>query len=398
MKRSFAGFTGALVSLIGLIARPQTADACSYPADSITVRDTPVGGLVVIDTVCVFGDCFEGELPTELTVIDTTDGVMVPGEIAHTAGSIDNGAMIAWRPTAPLIEGHTYEVLWQPETAQSFAELDLEFSALPSVTWSPEDIRVEASVEVLEEATETIRCDTVNYIDCGSASPGDIDPRQIATNVTQQVALIVAIDTIHAPDHAYGNYLVTMALWGDGEAQPEQVAMNDFTYGSIGGSKVFEHALDSYCYRVEITSLLDESSMAVTEDCIAHDLGELTSAPVGDERIASQLGSCVSAPEGYLDLWCGSRAAYCEELDTSSGMMEQGCDTLEDACAEMEPDDVGEGDDDSGMSPEPGLNGGCSATQAGGPDGAGSWIVLLVGALWVRKTARKRGSTMWSSL
>lgn len=90
--------------------------------------------------------------------------------------------------------------------------------------------------------------------------------------------------------------------------------------------------------------------MAVTEDCVEHDLGELMSALVSDERIASQLGSCVS-------------------------------------------DD---GNDE--MTPESGLNGGCGCAAVQ-PAARGGWCaMLLVGALWVLRTGRKRAPALRGSL
>jgi len=93
------------LSLFGSFARPNAADACSYPPDSITVRDTPINGVVILDVVCVFGSCFEGELPTQLPVMDKTSGEMVDGEIVHSIGTLNGNALIAWRRL--LYRGHS---------------------------------------------------------------------------------------------------------------------------------------------------------------------------------------------------------------------------------------------------------------------------------------------------
>jgi hypothetical protein len=408
-----------MVGLAGHAARPGSAEACSVAPDSITIRDTPANGVVVVDVGCSFGNCFEGELPDELPVMDKTTGEMVNGSIVLTNGSIDGVARITWKPESPLVEGHTYELLWQPAASQAFAEVDYEFSALAAASWTADDIVVTASTWLSEGASKWVTCETANTFDCG---PNEAETYTVHNplDAAQLVGLQAAIDAVASPAGSEGQYVVTAALWAEGEEQPEQVDVPGELYSSISVSEAFDTAFNAYCYRVEVTSLIDDT-LAVTEDCLPHTFGELTVTPLSDAQIATQLGWCAAPPddEGYDDLWCTGRRARCAEA-MMAGWEEPGCKTIEEQCSDvldpmdpfdpndpndpndpkgpndpMDPsdphggDDHGDGDgeeDNEVMGAQPGLEGGCSTTS----DHRGrAWPGLLFATIFLAVRVRR---------
>jgi hypothetical protein len=384
-----------MVALAGHIARPGSAEACSVAPDSITVHDTPVNGVVVIDVGCSFGNCFDSELPDELPVMDKTTGEMVPGSIVYTTGSIDTYARLAWKPDAPLVAGHTYEMMWQPEATLGSAELDYELLALPAATWQVDEIVVDARTWLNEASSEWVACEVSNGGMLCGPNDGETYTVQNGLDTALSVGLQAAIDSAASPAESVGQFLVKAALWGEGEEQPELSDVPGYVYSSISIQENFETAFDAYCYRVEVTSLID-GAVAISEDCLPHTYGELTIAPLSDAEIATQLGWCVAPPDGYDDLWCTGRRPRCEEAARSS-WDEPGCDTLEEQCRDvldpMDPSEPpggdGDGNDDAEaemMNAETGLEGGCSALS---DRRTGAWPGLLFAAIFLAVRARR---------
>jgi len=114
------------------------------------------------------------------------------------------------------------------------------------------------------------------------------------------------------------------AFWAEGEPEP---ALGEGTWPFQAGGLEFDESENTYCYRVELTSLIDDSTEE-RSDCVEHDqLGGTDGWGTGDIMLASQLTQCKAPPAGLEAEWCAGMRVRCREPNPLFG-----CDTVEATC------------------------------------------------------------------
>lgn len=387
MKRVFPTLLALLaIGGVQLAATASPASACSLPAPTITANDAPANGVVLVDVVCGFPPCFEGELPETLDVRDAMTGEAVPGEIVRAAGDLSSGARLAWKPDAQLVAGRSYELMWRPESSvANEADSDFVFEALQAPAWTADDIALSDRLELLTEHTEYIECEELSPVLCGDGN--DID-YAIPTEQRTSVALAVEVDPERMPEGSAGAYVLSAAFWIEGEDEPELEELS--WYPAVDAWHTFEHAASGYCYRVQVTSLVDESS-ATHEGCVEHgELAQPATTAVADAEINTGLRQCKNAPEGYEARWCEARLAACEERDATR--TDADCIEVAAMCEDESPmSDGGMGEPDAGEEPTEEDDGvvdeGCSVSGAQPDAGFLAWAIALL--VWRRRRVRR---------
>jgi hypothetical protein len=341
MQRALIGLAALLGGFAEELARPDAALACSAPTDSISVRDTPANGAVIVDVLCWFGSCFEGALPTELEVVDTTTGLPVPGSVVYSAGSIDDHGLVAFRPDAPLTAGRSYEVMWQPVVTSARAELDYVLEATAEVSDAVGSTTISAALEPrVDDYYETTSCMIEPFHGaCGGAT------HNIGIKTKRYASLEATLDN-NAGELA-NQLLLRTAFWSQGQTPPALVDVPPLlSRGQM--TQRFDVEASAYCYRIEIESLVT-GSISMHEDCLPHgSLGSLDMQEVNEAGRIAQMGICAMPPTGdYLSEWCTARLEQCEA--NVVGWMT--CDDAEAMCADIaEPEPMEPSDS---MDPEP---------------------------------------------
>lgn len=249
------------IALAAVLAPPDLARACSYPTSPhewFKVHPPPANGVLIVDVSCTAPECNADPLMTfPLPVIDLETGELVPGRIVHRRAGV-----IAFKPDTPFVAGRSYALDWQPAVERTGSALT--FTAVQEVPSSASnavfDVALEARSEIVSEP-----CVPLQSLEslCGRPS---------YAIGTQRYLLLQATDVSLPPS---GQTVVSFAAWTDGAEPPDQREYWPWPAPLDGPFEAFSSAADAYCYRLEITSLIDDS-FAVQEDCIAHgDLGEL---------------------------------------------------------------------------------------------------------------------------
>jgi hypothetical protein len=383
-------------------ARPATAAACSVPPDKIVVSDTPANGLVMVGADCYTkSPCFEGELPDVLEVVDFETREPVSGSIERVEGDLETDAKIAWRPDQRLTAGRDYEVLWQPqETASWGAEVDYVFRALPASDWAAQDVVVLSRLELASQDTELIQCEALPSLLCGIESsiyPIGIERRTYPT-------LSVEVDWERVPENSEGQFVLSAAFWAEGDEEPQLQELS-WKHPRLPTNHFFDDTADAYCFRVQVTSLVDDS-VAMHEGCEEHgDLGEPATTAVPDEHIRAHLAQCKDAPTGYEQAWCEVRRVSCDQPGQAPD-----CDAVAAACEDIDeavpdagppPDDDDDDvtpdddddvtpDDDDEDAPKNEADDGCSVGGARSSSDALVWGAAITVLAWRRRRSSAR--------
>jgi hypothetical protein len=216
--------TAGWMTAIGFaLALPAAAKACPVQMNQAFVEDVPANGTVLIDIQCDGASCLEGELPADLGVVDLTAGGDVAGTITSVSIDLDDGDMrIAWRPQAPLVAGHVYELGWQPKLREPMRDFEPSFEALPSAQWKVEAIELNSALRV--------------------------------QSAGKRVTLEVEVDAIGSPE-LYDQYAMRAAFWSSVEEPPVLSSVHERS-----AFREFEARTAAYCYRVELRSLIDDAT------------------------------------------------------------------------------------------------------------------------------------------
>lgn len=370
------------VTILGAVyvaARPAPAAACTLQPDSVVVSDAPADGVVIVTTHCFAQTraCFEGGLPDELEVVDRITREPVPGAVVRVEGSLAADGKIAWRPDAPLTPRRQYEVTWQP-TAPSFALLDYVFDVLPEASWDASDIVMTSRLEMLTEEQEHVSCTLNGPSTCGSGSQAATF--HIATKLRTYPALAIEVDATRSPQSSAEQLVLSAAFWVEGEDEP---ALQELPWlNGVDAWHEFAEAAESYCYRVQVKSLIDDS-LAMHEGCEEHgDLGQVGTRVLSENDNGYKFAACAEAPEGFEDVWCRARAEVCETAEPCEMPAE----------CEGDEGDPNAGDDAGMATPFPNGQGdkGCSVQRVASSRGYGLMGVAVALLAWRR---RRSGST-----
>jgi hypothetical protein len=311
----------AVLAVIASWLRPATVEACAAAGSQVLAFDTPANGAVVIDLTCSGASCFDGEVPDELALRDTETDELISGAVIHVSDRIEDGGVIVLRPAATLTEGHSYELMWQPDLGTGVEpnpELST-FQALAAAHWTLDDIEVTATTHVSRRALETVSCEPGYY--------GDCEDGVIATEVAEYVALQLDLSNLRAIGFEGHQLLMSMATWPMGEDEPplHDVVVHPHEYFDLSGS--FEASAAAYCYRVRLTSTLDGSTVE-HQDCVEDTFAELVASErVSDDELGVRLERCRTPPEGYEVAFCRAKRKYCSD---SPEVFE--CDDVETTC------------------------------------------------------------------
>jgi hypothetical protein len=339
MNRSILLTIALLLGLAAELAQPELATACSAPEGSALARDVPANGVVLLEIHCNNGSssCYGESLPAELPVIDLTTSEPVAGTIVHQEGT-SGSILIAFKPDQPLVEGRSYEVMWQPPVPPTF-DVDYVLEALAPTALTAEDVAVDIALSMVADPLyESVRC--ISQEKLGSCSSYD----QISLTTKLFPTLSAALDMSTVPAGSEGQLAVTMAFWAEGEVETAQREVPAYRHQPIAGAQRFDAKHHAYCYRVEVTSLIDES-FAIHEDCLEHGtMGELVELPTSDGVLTRRLGTCDDPPEGFLPQWCIGKREHCADVDNTLAS----CRDVAETCADVsmtpeeppvEPDD-----------------------------------------------------------
>jgi len=359
--------TTLALALFAYGAWPASAEACSAPMPSIMVHDAPANGVVVLEFWCTIAPCALADLPDVLPVVDVLSGDTVPGEVLRKKGG---GSMLRmlWLPDEPLVAGRSYEITWRPPAHFPFPQaMDYVFEALPEVDYDVTAPVVESQLDVQADATTVLSCESTYIDSCGTKT--QTIPLDRRTRPVLSVYFDAGLDTFIA-----NAFELRGAFWSGDEAPP---VLGPAQGAGEGLGQTFDAAAEQYCYRVELRSLIDDST-AVHEACVPHgDLGAIETIDTTSEELARTLQNCLEPPSGYEAEWCSGTRERCA-MAAANGWAAQGCADFERRCAEIEPQPQPEppakpGPDPGGPdripSPQPaGTGGGAAGSGGATPD------------------------------
>ncbi|AUX38929.1 uncharacterized protein SOCE26_003100 [Sorangium cellulosum] len=333
----FTTLTLAAMAGLGALGISRPSSACSPPPDgsyaSSVPRAVPLDGVIVARVSC-YSSCPESA--PELVVKDKDTGEVQSGtqeEVADVPAS-ESERLLAFRPAAPLVDGHIYQVGVEGQTlgveileTQASAALDMDVGAIP----------VQANVRVEERWHGETSCCTA---DLGPGACG-LQESCVADEVERYVTF--SLDANGGADHGAGQYVKIFTFSSpDGEELGKRTVWEGFL------TETYDVAATEYCYQLTYKSLADGTTVEKERTCVPHgDAGATGVFPADAARIVETVKACSSPPEGFEQAWCSARAAYCE-----------GHGSL---CAD---DDVSSCED-----PDPGA-GGSGGSGAGGGGGA----------------------------
>ena len=379
----FAAVITAAATLVG----SETANACTYPGPIFRVHDAPTNGIVVLEMTCqraVEGDCYA--VGDTLPVLDTETGEAVPGKIVVVTR--ERGYAAGWKPVEPLVEGHTYRIDLDPDVADARTT----FMARAPIDLVGADVLWGASLESSWEVVDTLSCRT--YLDsCGG------NEKNIHLRTRNEPTVELAVKTrpwlerngnssgFGSPD---AQFTVRTAFWPDGEAEP---ALGEPSWQlTQHHERSFEAAASAYCYRVELTSLLDDS-VAVQQGCVPHgDLGPVEETLMPRDELDAELRDCIEPPAGAVPFWCEAMAACPNGSVEACEVFARTCTGDPTPTDGLTPSDLpiagaAGGANSPSRSPESQAAGGCSI----GPSPATGAPLLLLGVALLGLATRRRG-------
>ena len=314
-------------------ARPVPAQACSWPAPTIWVDDAYANGVVVLTIECMALPCITEEVPDVLPVQDRETGLQVPGEVLRVVEPNGATTKVVWLPDEPLVVGREYEVMWRPAPRAQLWQHEFEFekytfAALPEADFDVTLPQFTTEQYTTWRTTSEFFCESFIDNSCGDYTQWVQLEHQVLP------AIRARIDEVVSSAGIANAFELRTAFWSDDEVPPA------FGEPVWGGEHHVEHIFDAeaerYCYRLELRSLLDDST-AVHEDCRDNtDLqGKVGTFVVTSAEIERSLSNCVEPPAGYETEWCSGTRARCAD-EAAHGYTGEGCDDVESRCSEFE--------------------------------------------------------------
>ncbi|WP_437529762.1 hypothetical protein WME79_48375 [Sorangium sp. So ce726] len=303
----FTALTLAVMGGLGALGISRPSSACTFAAGGRFLSG--VDGVMPLDGVIVgwvgcYTDCPESA--PKLLVTDKETGEAVSGtqeEVADvTVGDVAAGereSLLAFRPTAPLVDGHTYQITLEgqhvsagiPEIYAS-AAVDMDVGAIP----------VQSLVSVQERWHGKTSCCTVDQL------PESCGPQEscVAEEMERYVTLFVIVP--RGVNDGMSQYLQIVTFSSpDGEELGKKAVWHELP------SQTYGVAATEYCYQITYRSLIDGTTVEKERTCVPHgDAGETAVFPADASEIAAKINECPSPPEGFEEAWCSARPAYCE--------------------------------------------------------------------------------------
>ncbi|HLV20312.1 MAG TPA: MYXO-CTERM sorting domain-containing protein [Polyangiaceae bacterium] len=316
-------------------ATTSPANACTAPPMAphahFKALSVPANGAVAITYVC-YDECDTFEVPEELSLVQQGTSTEITGTIEQVLPVSDTEATLIWKPDAPLVAGATYRL-----EAGLDASIYAELQVTEAVTVDLDALEPIAEVRLVAlPHGERVCCPVTAEMvgSCGAAPCIHLEKEGV-------VALNVAFG---AGFDGEASQLLGR-LTGPGDAAEAVV------WGSAAQFEVEQAS--SYCYELEVESLVDGQTRSFSEVCVEHGtVGEPGVEPTTAAEIEEGLSACFQPPEGYEDAWCAGVTARCEATPTGGG-----CDLWASTC-----EDTGSG----------GSSGSAGAPATGGSGAGGS--------------------------
>lgn len=376
----FTALTLAVMGGLGALVISRPSAACSPPPDgryiSTVPRVVPLDGVIAARVSC-YSNCPESA--PVLVVKDKDTGEVVSGTQEEVADvPVGEGeSLLVFRPAAPLIDGHTYEVT--AEGQNSTAAL-LETLASAAVDMDVGAVPVNANVSVNERWHGETSCCTADR------GPGACGLEEICVADEVERYVTVFLDVSGGEDRGVRQYVQVFTFSSpDGKELGKKTVWDGFVDGT------YDVAAAEYCYQLTYKSLIDGTTVEKERTCVPHgDAGATGVFPADAARIGEAVEECASPPEGFEQAWCSARAAYCE----GRGRLCDNDDVT--SCGDLGPGAGGSGGSGAGGggdSPEDPegdrVSVGCSVSAGRG--GSSGWMLPAIGlALSLASRARRR--------
>ncbi|WP_437608309.1 hypothetical protein WMF20_47010 [Sorangium sp. So ce834] len=364
----FAALTLAVMGGLSALCISRPSAACSPPPDgryaSSVPRAVPLDGVIVARVNCYY-NCPESA--PVLVVTDKATGEVLTGaqeEVADVPVS-EGESLLAFRPAAPLVDGHTYQVTVEQQSigaeiweTQASAAVDMDVGAVP----------VQANVVVEERWHGETSCCIDDGWTCG--------PEEVCVAKEVERYVKVYLDVSGGVDHGVGQYVQTFTFSSpDGEELGKKTVWEGF----LGTS--YDVAATEYCYQLTYRSLVDGTTIEKERTCVQHgDAGATGVFPADAATIDETVEGCAAPPEGFEEAWCRARAARCERHPS---------ECAEDDVSSCEAPGPGAGGDPPGDPDGDHVSVGCSASAGRGA--SRGWALPAIGlALSLASRARRR--------
>lgn len=311
------------------------ADACTAPPAGpfahFKAFSVPANGAVAISYVC-YDACDTFEVPEALSLVQEGTGTEVAGTLQQVLPVSDTEATLIWKPDAPLEAGATYRLE---------AGLDASVYAPLQVTEA-----VTLDLDALEPVAE------VRLVELPRGE------RVCCPVTAEMIGSCGVAPCIHLEKEGVITLNVSFGAGMDGEASQllgRLTGPGDAAWAVVWGSaaQVEVEQASTYCYELEVESLVDGQIRSFSELCVEHgSVGDPGVAPTTAAEIEEGLSACFQPPEGYEDEWCAGITPRCDATPTGGG-----CDLWASTC-----EDTGSG----------GTPGSAGAPATGGSSGSGA--------------------------
>ncbi|MDC0679673.1 hypothetical protein [Sorangium atrum] len=347
----FTALTLAVMGGLGALGISRPSSACTPAPDgpyaSAVPRAVPLDGIIVARVSC-YSHCPESA--PELVVKDKDTGEAISGAQEEVADVLigQGERLLGFRPAAPLVDGHTYQVevegqnrsviVWE---TQASAAVDMDVGAVP----------VQANITLGERWHGETSCCTADL------GPGSCGPQESCVAEEMERYVTVSLDVSGGADHGVGQYVQIFTF---SSPDGKELAKKTVWEGHL--SQTYDVAATEYCYQLTYKSLVDGATVETERTCVPHgDAGATGVFPADATRIGAAVAACASPPEGFEEAWCDARAAYCDG---------RGSLCAEDDVSSCE--DPGTGAGGSGGSGAGGGGSGGSGVGGGGSGGSGA--------------------------
>jgi hypothetical protein len=286
--------------MLGHTAR---VSACTRPAPGphlqVSNYAVPSNGVLVVSYSC-YTECGTRELPTELVVVDQTDGTAVTGSVVAPPLDTSLPDMIFWRPDEGFVEGHAYRLDFAQEPTTG-----LDFVGVAAMTVDLGDLERTSELQLVDS-------DVGDELCCTSGVLGSCEPEACITATFQRVARLYA-DWQHTANIA-GSQVLGRVTWSTSEGAD---TVDDWSYARA--QHEFSAQATEYCYELEVVSLIDASSTRLPRACLPHgSLDKLGVFAKSSTAFANALVGCEEAPADATQFWCAGVASACADGDSNA--------------------------------------------------------------------------------
>ncbi|WP_437983370.1 hypothetical protein [Sorangium sp. So ce117] len=299
----FTALTLAVMGGLAALGISRPSSACTPVPDGRYLSGVfgvvPLDGVIVARASC-YSNCPESA--PVLLVKDKDTGEAISGtqeEVADVAVA-ERESVLVFRPTAPLVDGHTYQVEIE---GQDISAGISEIYASTAVDMDVGAIPVQSHVIVQERWHGKTSCCTVDQLP-GTCGP---DERCVAEEMERYVSVFLTVTG--GVDAGESQYVQVVTFSSpDGEELGKKTVWNE------SPSQTYDVAATEYCYQLTYRSLIDGTTVEKERTCVPHgDAGETAVFPADPAQIAANIAACSSPPQGFEEAWCSARAAFCEE-------------------------------------------------------------------------------------